>query len=436
MTSGTETVIVSTTITGGAVQRQGANQMALIAPHTPSGSEVDPNVVKKVRLISQAEEFFGPGLLTDGFTAARASGAPFAFLVGAEETTGATETFGTASVVSQGTLANIPISAITGVTVDTVAKTVAYTHLDPWTQSVAAGTVLVNTDTGKFKSGTATSGSGAGIVFTESYTDWDSAFEVLDLEAYEYHSPAGVTLKAQNIGIINKFLAHADEANKMVAVALDSGVAPADVEALVESIRNARLFIIAAYYTGDLTSAVTAHRASRPVNSTAKEQVAPLGVTYNDSYLRTDYDDEESPASGSFHEFGVNAVYRDRSGNYRITNDRASTNITDALRFHSSKRMVRLAEVNLEDELLAARRASDTRIPMSEAGLAVIRSVIEGVLGELRDQNIIDLGVLSMPSIADISADDRAKRIVDQVEVSIRLTGQVHLVKLALNVEV
>lgn len=441
--AGTETVVITTKLGAGGADRQGANQLALLAP-LGAGASVAANVVKKYRRVSDAEADHGVGSqLALGVKAALGSGIPFAFTVGVAQKAGSpfTETFGAGSAVQSGTLtaANLPLTEILSVTRDGTAipaASISYTHLDPTTQTVAAGKFLVNPKTGKWKGGDLTTGAGAGYVIQYQSHDWTAALAKLDLDKYEVHAPAGFPFNAQNYGVYDALLTHAVEENKIIAAALDSGAKPADVSALVGAVRSGRLYLLAAHSGDDVTSAFAAKVAKTPVNGTLKEQKAPEGVSYTDSYLRADFDDEENPATGSFHQMGVNAVFKDRAGTFRISNDRAATGLTDAERFGSYRRSVRRCEVEVEDRLLEVRRRSTDAIPFTEVGLGIIRNTIASALGFLRDEGIIDTALIAMPQLADISDGDRANRVVPGIDVSVRLTGQVHLVKLDLNVDV
>lgn len=437
----TETVLITTNENVTGAVRAGANQLSLVAP-LEGGATVSANVVKKVTRSSDADTFFGAGSkLAEGAKAAFDSGAPFVYLVGADEKTGSpfTDTFGAATVITTGTLANIPASSITSVTRDSTPITganITFTHLDPTGETVAAGAILFNMKTGAFKIGTATTGSGPGLLIVYVVHDWSAAFDALAANSYEVVAPAGYTLTQENYGIYDKVLSLAGTENKIVAGSLDSGTTPDDIDVFATAIRNGRFSVLTAYHTGDLTSSWAAFVAKSRVNATAKEQPAPGGATYTDTYVRADYGDEESPASGTFHFIGINAVFKDNGGTFRVSNDRAMVGLTDFNRFKGTKRSTRFCEVTIEDDLLAVRRASDTAIPFTQGGLAVIRTTLESSIGFLRDRGIIDEATLIMPDLADIPTADIANRILSGVEVSVRLAGQVHAIELDLNVSV
>lgn len=427
---------------GGAV-RQGANQLALVAP-IEGGATISANVVKKVTRTSDAETWFGAGTkLALGVAAALGSGMKFVYAVAVAAKTGSafTQTFGAnPTVVTTGTLtsANMPLTAVTAATRDgtNILAGVKFTH-DIDTAVPAAAEVYFNPKTGEFKLGTATTGAGAGFIVTYTAHDWSAAFDALNAYLYEVVTVAGYAYTAQNYGIIDKVVSEATTDNKIVATALASAVLPADVKLMVESLRNGRLVIAAAHYTGDMASAFGAMIAKSRVGATLKEQEAPSGVSYTGTYVRSDFGDEESPVDGTFHEMGVNAVFLDNGNTYRLSNDRASVGLTDFYVFKGTQRSVRYCEVVIDDELLALRRASEDAIPFTAGGLALVRGHILSALGFLRDEGVIDGNfVVVMPEIGDISASDKAARILPGVDVSVTLTGQVHMIKLDLNVSV
>lgn len=448
----TETTVINTKTGVGGAARSGANQLALIAPYDATAT-ISANVVKKVRRSSDADTLFGAGSkLAAGAKAALGSNVPHVYMVQAAAKSGSpfTETRGTAGTggaTSTGTLpaANMPITSVTSVSRDGTALTTAqikFTHLDPTGETVAASDILINPLTGKWKLGTATTGAGAGMVMIYQSHDWAKALDALDLFDYEIVAPANTPFEAVNYGVYATLLTEANtvDINKIVAGALPSGAVPSDYTLLVTAVQSAavgRLSLLASKgYTGDLGSAWAAMVARSEVTATAKEQTAPAGVTYTDSYVRSDFGDEESPAAGTFHNYGVNAVFADKTGTYRVSNDRAVAGLTSFYRFKGTRRSQRLCETTIEDDILALRRGNDTAIPFTEGGLASIKNTILSSLAWLSNKGVIDNYNLVMPSLADISAGDRANRVLSGLEVSVRLTGQIHMVKLDLNIEV
>lgn len=447
----TETVVITTKTGVGGSARQGANQLALIAPFD-AASTVSANVVKKVRRTSEAETYFGAAsALAAGAAAALGSGMPYVYMVQAAAKSGSpfSETKGTAGTggaLTTGTLtvANMPITAVTACSRDgtNILAGVKFSHTDLTAITPGAAEIYINPKTGAFKLGTATTGSGAGLIITYTSHDWSKAFDVLDLYNYEVVAVANTPLQASSYGVMDKVLAECAEVqnNKIMAASLPSGSTAADHDALLTAMQSAavgRLTVLAAKgYTGDLGSAWAAMVAKSRVNATAKEQAAPSGVTYTDSYVRTDYGDEESPAAGTFHYYGVNAVFADKTGAYRVSNDRAVAALSNFYRFKGTRRSQRLCETTIEDDILALRRGSDAAIPYTTGGIDSVKTTILSALGYLRDQGVIDSFTLNMPVLADITAGDRANRVLSGVEVSVRLAGQIHMVKLDLNVTV
>lgn len=447
----TETTVITTKTGASGGARQGANQLALIAPYDALSS-ISANVVKKVRRVAEAETLFGAGTdLAAGCAAALGSGIPFVYAVQAAAKSGSpfTETLGTAGTggaITTGTLtaANLPITEVTAASRDgaDILAGVKFSHTDLTGITPAAGEVYINPKTGAFKLGTATTGAGAGFVVTYESHDWPKAFDALDLYNYEVVAIADTPFQASSYGMYDKVLTECTSVdnNKIMAGALPSGATTTDYDTLVTAMQSAasgRLSLLAAKgYTGDLTSAWAAMVAKSAVNATAKEQEAPGGVTYTDSYVRSDYGDEEVPAAGTFHYYGVNAVFADKTGTYRVSNDRSVAGLSSFYRFKGTRRSQRLCETTIEDDILALRRGSDTAIPFTEGGLASIKARIEAALGWLRNKGVIDSYNLLMPAFADITEEERANRVLSGLEVSVRLSGQIHMVKLDLNVDV
>ena len=88
----------------------------------------------------------------------------------------------------------------------------------------------------------------------------------------------------------------------------------------------------------------------------------------------------------------------------------------------------------------AARRSSDRAWPFDQTGISAVGNVIEGSVGFLKSEGIVDSSAgassISLPSLSDIPDSDRENRILDFVDVAVRLTGQIHLVNLDLNIDI
>lgn len=450
----TDTVGVTVIEESAGVVRAGANQAALIAP-LDSNATVSANVVKRYRRQSDAENDHGEGSdIATGVGAALEAGLPRVFTVASGENSNSpnTETLDTTSgdndadpatgIGSSESFDPLPLTTVTSATASdgssTQDLTIEYTSQDPNSLTPDTDTIIINTKTGDFElDASGLTNAFSSVDITYEWHDWDDALDKLDLNSYEYHTYANHDYDAESFGVFDKLLSHASTENKLVAAALSTGISTTDAETLADNTSNGdRCFLVAAHFTGDLTSAVTADVARRRVNATTKEQQAPRGITYDDSYTQTDYGGEESPASGTFHNFGVNAIYEDPGGTFRYTNDRAVTGLTDFYRFHSTRRSVRFAENRIEEDLLALRRSSGTSIPFTTAGINAVRTAIRGSLSFLRREGIIAEGIVETPTIDEISDTDRQNRVLDFVDVAIRLAGQIHFVDLDLEVSV
>lgn len=453
MPSETEDLNVNIETGAGPVVRSATGLVALVAP-LGVGATVSANVVKKYRRASDVAADHGTNSrLHLGAKAAFDSGQTAVLTVGVAAVAGGpfTETYGDGGAADQSDdgdadpLANAPITGVTAVSRDgvNILAGVRFTSGDPFTSTPGAAEIVINPKTGHWKLGTSTTGSGAGLVITYESSDWDAAFEALDAEQYDYHVPAGYALNAQNFGIFDAFVSHGTTAKKMTAAGLDSGVFPEDIDGTggdlfnITHIDNPRLYpVLAAYYTGDMTSAAAAAATTRRVNATLKRQTAPTGVTYTGHYKRAQFGDEVTPTTQTFHYLGVNAVFRDRGGTYRISNDRARVGLTDFYRFGSTMRSRLFVENRCEEDVSAARESSGTALPFTEAGLAAVQSVLLGSLGFCRDEGIIDTFVLTMPKLAELEEADLANRHLKGVDAAARFTGQIHAVDLDLKLSV
>lgn len=447
--AGPETVIINTNLVGGGSAPTGANVPLLIAPHVQSGSLVNTNVIKTVKTGAQAAEFFGDGSVLHEAAKVALQNASRLLMVGMDKTNVASETYGDSNAVEQSSdtgadvLQNLPAWEVNSVTVDGgPALTIVYTHEALANMTPATGEIHINTKTGEWKlfGGEGTSGSGAGVIFDYDYIDLTSVQSAAESSAFEYVAFAGIPYSAQYFGPWSDLIAYATSNKNVVAAALESAVEPADVVDLVEATRNGRVMFLAADYSGDLTSALVAHRAGRPVNSTAKLQAAPLGITYSDTYRFADYGGAigvgSGPDAGTFHHMGANAIYKTRAGSYRFSDNRSATATTDVDNFADIRRVIQRLEIDLDATLEAARGGSGVAIPYTQSGIELIALAIEGVLGGARQSGLIDQFFLVKPSISDFDANDRNARLMDGFDIKVVLAGQTHVIDIDLGAEV
>lgn len=79
------------------------------------------------------------------------------------------------------------------------------------------------------------------------------------------------------------------------------------------------------------------------------------------------------------------------------------------------------------EERLFALQVNNAKIPYTDAGIALVRSEVEGQLKEAETRGLIDTGwVVTVPLAADVSVADRAARELNGVEFQARLTGAIH----------
>lgn len=440
-----EFATINTNIVGGAVPTLGRG-LAIIGPHTQSGDLVENGVVVEAKIQRTADDAFGAdSLLAEAYRSAKNSGLKRVLLMGVAPLSGSpfSQTFGAGGsglTSFQLTAGNMPLTSVASVDVDGVAMTISYTTADPSSLTPGAGTVVINKETGEGKTGTATA-AGAGIVVAYDSHDWEAAFDIIDLEPYEFLVPAGVTFSADDWGIVKKFIEHAVDEDRRWAFGTPSGVAKATYTGLLDLISGTeeegkRGFTLAAYYTdGDFTAAVAAMLALAPARGTMKFNEAPGGVTYTDTYTFTDYGGERNPVSGTFHHKGGNAVYRNRQGVYEVTNDRAVTPLTSAYRFQSTDRVLRKARDLANSSLEALRRSSTTALDISLEGILKVKTTLEAVGHSMFEDKDIDEFIVNVPDLEDVSSSDRAERFLDDTEFFVRIRGQLHAIELDLNAE-
>jgi hypothetical protein len=88
-------------------------------------------------------------------------------------------------------------------------------------------------------------------------------------------------------------------------------------------------------------------------------------------------------------------------------------------------------ESRLQEEVLQLLINSD-KVPYTDAGVQLVEGIIRGVLKEGVDQGLLAEGTieLTVPKVADVSAADKAGRILPDVEFSAQLAGAIHKVEI------
>lgn len=446
-TAATETVITTSVKRNGLIARQGAQSGALIAPmpaSLPSGSTVVAATVYEYNSAQDAIDDWGDGSKIAVGVEAALHHLPKIKAIGVAPLSGSpfTETFGAASAISAGTLtaANLPLTSITSVTVDgaaTQAADIILTGETPSTLTVAAGKIAINPSTGAFKLGTPTSGASSGCVIVYVAHDWDPALEQLNKQGFEFLTVPGTPFEGASFGLYKKLVDFAGAERKKVATALPSGAKPAVRDPTghlcptIKAIRSKDIkYIASKSYDGDLTSAYMAWTAAMAPDGTSKEQDAPLGVTYNDGYAFVEFGGEVTPSTGTWHEIGVNAIYKTPGDAYIQTNDRAGVNLTDFYRFFGTGRVVRVVSNEMDEDLLALRRSSPTGIPYDDAGLNAVRATMRASLQRQVDRGYLTAFTVFVPSLASTSAEDRQLRRLPGITYGVVIRGQVHLLEL------
>lgn len=410
-----------------------------------SAATVSANVAGKYYRGQDADTDFGDGSdIADAVITVRANGAnpPLAVAAGARSGSPFTETFGASGgggAITTGTLntARLPIRKkdVTAAARDGVSilAGVKFTSKAPATLTPTAAEVYINPKTGAFKLGTATTGTGAGFVITYASYDWAAAFDALfEYGAFGVLVIANTPFNADNYGVYDAMATEAAAEDIVLVGALASAVVPGDVDGPdfdVTDLTGDHIFLVAANgYTGDLGSAMAARVSREPPNATFKDQLAPTqSVTYTSGYTRAQFGDDVSPATGTFHQMGVNAIYRDPTGVFRISSARARVGYSDNAKFIFRRRVIFAVAKGLQARLRAFRESTSTGIPYDDTGIAGVRSQIGGKLAEYVNKKWISADpTIDIPALADISDTDKANAVLNDITVNIRLPGQIH----------
>jgi hypothetical protein len=402
--------------------RTAVTTAAILGPHD-NEADVAPGVVRgRYASVSAVRNDHGD-TLADGAEAAFQSGARRVFVAsfGVDEHTNET----VAETSNQGTLENSPILEVTTVMSDGDSMDIVYVEGDPHEMDPAEGVAYVNTKTGKVKTGEDGSGD---LIVTYTTADTEALKAKLLMNPFAILTLADMPFSAQSLGIWDHWTNWALTNDKRIAYALESGVDPADVEDLVKEDRRHNVTRVAAHYTGDLNCAFAGMLSSYEVHGTMKEQAAPRGVTYTDTYTFDDFGAAVEPLESTWHDLGVNAVYRDFTGEFNISDD-LSAEAAGHYKFQSTYSSEVFLKALLKDAVRAARRVSPTGLPYTNVGLQAIESVIFGVLSQAQADGILDeIGEVTMPDLDEIDGSDKQNRVLPNVGASVRYAGQIHFV--------
>lgn len=437
MAQGPETVAVTNELAAGAAPGPVVGRLALVAPKA-AGDTVGDNVISEYTGVGVAidERQSGSALATAVEHALR-EGHSFVFAVNPAETA-VNYTFGDSGALQDGQVPanSLPLTSITSVSKDSVViadADIVYLGDDqnPATY-VFSGTekMAINMKTGVIRLATATSGVGAGLVLAAKMHDWDSAFEILGEVDYEYIVPAGFTYEPKYWGVWSKFIAHADTDNKMVAGMLPSAAVAADYDGFVTATRNGRLSLLAAKgYTGDGTTAYAAYRAKYRTRAQIKQQPAPKSITISAGYLRSEYGGHQSPASGTWHYMGVNAVYK-YGGAYFISASRSSTGITAKDRFDYVQRVIRDVHLTCKNVISNQITTDPQDNPVDSNGIEKTRGNLDLALRAFRSRGDLVAYAVNPPLSLTQSQVDNGE--MGEFEISIQVTRQIGFVPIRL----
>ena len=87
--------------------------------------------------------------------------------------------------------------------------------------------------------------------------------------------------------------------------------------------------------------------------------------------------------------------------------------------------------INLQTKIANALISSD-KIPFTNAGIAIIESMVRNGLNEAAERNLIDRETIlvSVPDVRDVSTEDRNSRTLPNVKFEARLAGAIHKIQI------
>lgn len=467
MATSTETANVTSQTGQSSAAPTGRQVPCLIGPVEDEGT--DP--VNDVRIFTRdtdAQDAFGEGsTLADGVTEAlknnnrvvvvglaEKDASPFTTFFSATESTGdSTEIQDTPIFVKKDSGGDFTSPVATGQndeagTGDTTALTVLLTVNDPSDETPDSDEVYLNTDTGEFNANT----THTGVEFQTAQLDTQAALRELENQPWEMITIPDETLNAETHGRFKELLSFVQQARikRLLTVVGDSDLDPTastpsgDTSQDIANAWNPAPDVapLVSKFSGDLPSAWCAYRASIGIMGTTKEQLAPLGPTYDKSqYKRIDFGADQPTNAGQFHNQGWNATFRSIENDVRITNDRAFTGLNSFTTFFSNTRGRKAVEREVARNVVIARRRGPESLPLNnDGGIQALKGVIESAFLDLQLEGVVgtDPGdvVVKAPTLSDVPEADRIDRVIDFFDISARILPQIHVTNVNINLNV
>ena len=100
-------------------------------------------------------------------------------------------------------------------------------------------------------------------------------------------------------------------------------------------------------------------------------------------------------------------------------------------RFIDQTRGIDKLEADLQAAVFGLLTSVD-KVPYTDAGVALIEAAVRGVLSQAADDGLIDRAsiVVTVPAVSSVSTNDRAARLLPDVNFSARLQGAIHKVEI------
>lgn len=207
----------------------------------------------------------------------------------------------------------------------------------------------------------------------------------------------------------------------------DGTITPTTITQLVESISSRNVYFFAhndPTVTTDIGGAVlgTIEMLAPQVTPQWKPVVCDIDTYFNNYDVQTL---EASQVNTIILDYGLSASFTTQLQSAVPTSDDNNDVITDIAitrSIYSIRTSIQLAIINL--------RKNTTKLGYTNTSLGLIRATIETTLEDELESTNNTMGMISdydieMPTLNDISADDRAKGILRNVIISVTLTGEI-----------
>lgn len=433
----------------GATAKPTYNDIALLG-HATTEPAVGFNNAKRYSTPEDVASDFGDGSDVHVSAQALAEMGVESWLVAvAEEKTASGAVAGESSSTDEVTVEHTPIHddlSTISVSVDGQNQTVVpkAKSLSPDEDGLEGDKAFVNFDTGKVVTGTATSGSEAGLEVDYNYVDWESLKPELEPLGIDLFVLADTRCERQHVGNLDELVSFASSVDAAVVGAHMNGAEAQSDQNAMETAQD-----VAGYVpSGDLL--MIAHKSSEDVAAYIAGQ---LGV--NPAWFDPFWDGDGYPFATDFYRRSLvgdpatadtfeggdadgqgpsNAIIS-VDGTLVLSNSVTTAGSSSDYQYFDVGRTEAFVASEAEEALKSLRLDSD-QIPFTKDGRSQVLGALRGRLKQYVGSNNAPLSDLEVtaPTIDQLSDTDKANRVFSGITIEGTLASNVHEFGVELNV--